>query len=110
MMDKMMTLDIAQAMQGQWRGRPSPPPVFVEQRILELEKIGLTDVEDMPGVPSMTRQYAIASFWRKNLPYFITFDDELLGRREILEDRYGLAILSISEAMMLLRDINGPVD
>ena len=67
-------------------------------------------VEEVPGVPSMARQYAIASFWKSAVPYFVTFDDALLIRRDMLEDRYGLKILSIQEAIMLLRDTHGPVD
>ncbi len=65
--------------------------------------MGLVDTEELEGVPGNMRQYAIASLQHSKPDYFVTCDDEILLRREALELRFGLAILSVYEAMLLLR-------
>lgn len=102
--------DIAQVMQVQWRVQPPVPSFLVEQRVLELEVLGLPDTETTPGVPSTVRQYAVASCWQTYVPYFITADPEFLTMRECLEERYGLTILSVPEAIMLFRDTHEQSD
>jgi hypothetical protein len=95
-------------MMHQWVGQVAPHPGLLEQRVMELESLGMSDLEEMPGVPSTVRQYAIASLQHTKPAYFITYDDMLLTHREELETRYGLAILSVYEAMLLLRDNDAP--
>jgi len=93
---------------SQWVGQSIPPIGLLEQRVLELESMGLVDVEEIEGIPSSLRQYAIASLQHTKPAYFITSDDELLLHRDAVETRFGLMILSIYEAMLLLRDGNDP--
>ena len=90
--------------------RTIPPAGYLEQRVLELECMGLEDFEEMPGVPSSLRQFAIATLQHNKPAYFITGDEELLFMRDELEGRYGLMVLSIQEAMLLLRDLHEPPD
>lgn len=92
----------------QWMGQPAPPAAILEERVLELEQLGLSDDDDFSGEPSSVRLFATVSLLHKKPPYFVTFDEDLLLRREILEVRYGMEILSIPEAIMLLRDLDGP--
>jgi hypothetical protein len=106
--DKEHGIDFTDLLQSQWRGLPAPHAGLLEQRVLELEHLGMVDIEEIPGIPSSMRQYAIASLQRSKPPFFVTHDDELLFHREILEGRYGLKILSIQEAILLLRETNGP--
>ena len=93
---------------SQWVGHSIPPAGLLEQRVLELESMGLLDIEEMDGIPSSLRQYAIASLQHTKPDYFVTGDDELINRREALESRFGLMILSMYEAMLLLREGNDP--
>lgn len=109
-MDTYQMLDIAQTMDTQARCHVHLPPVLVEQRILELEALGLADDATSPEMPSTARQYAMASFQRATLSCFITMDEALIMMRDLLELRYGLKILSVPEAIMLLSDTHGPVD
>ncbi|HEY3376077.1 MAG TPA: hypothetical protein VGL77_01165 [Armatimonadota bacterium] len=104
--EKTMTQDFD--ILNPWIGQPLPPAGLLEERVLELERMGLLDVEDLPGVPSSIRQFATASLLHKKPPYFVTLDDDLLEFRDTLEARYGLMIFSIPEALMLLREIDGP--
>jgi hypothetical protein len=101
-------VDIPGLLRDQWMGRPLPPAPLLEQRILEMEGMGLEDDEPMPGVPSTMRQFAIASLQGERANFFVTFDDDLLDRRDILEGRYGMKILSVQEAAMLLQETDGP--
>jgi hypothetical protein len=103
-------IDLEMMMMHQWTGQALPHAGLLEQRVLELESLGMSDAEEMPGVPSTVRQYAIASLQHTKPAYFITYDDLLLAHREELETRYGLAILSVYEAMLLLRDNDTPPD
>ena len=66
------------------------------------------DVEDADGLPSSARQFAMASLRVTPPPFFITMDEELLTFRPVLEARYGLRILSFPEAVLLLRETDGP--
>jgi len=102
------SIDLEMILMSQWAGQTSLHPGLLEQRVLELESLGMSDAEEMPGVPSTVRQYAIASLQHTKPSYFITYDDVLLSHREYLETRYGLAILSVYEAMLLLRDNDAP--
>jgi hypothetical protein len=95
-------------MHRQWVRQPSPPVGLLEERVLELESLGLLDEEDVPGAMSGVRQFAITTLQHHKPPYFVTFDNQLLEFRDVLEARYGLPIFSIREAIMLLRDIDGP--
>ena len=110
LMDTYQMLDIAQTMDTQARCHVRLPPVLVEQRILELEALGLADEATSPEFPSTARQYAMASFQRATLSCFITMDEAFIMMRDLLEFRYGLKILSVPEAIMLLSDSHGPVD
>jgi len=92
----------------QCNGKTAPPAGLLEQRVLELEFLGLEDFEEMPGVPSSVRQFAMASLQHIKPAYFITGDEELLIIRDQLETRFGLMVLSIQEAMLLLRDLHEP--
>ena len=92
----------------QCNGKTIPPAGLLEQRVLELEFLGLDDFEEMPGIPSSLRQFAIASLQHTKPAYFITGDEDLLFIRTELETRYGLMVLSIQEAMLLLRDLHEP--
>ena len=103
---KSMRLD--DLIQHQWTPQFAMPEGLLEQRVLELERLGLVDIDDLPGMPSPVRQFAIASLQSQKPPYFITIDDDLLDCRDILEVRYGMHILSIPEALMLLKDQDGP--
>lgn len=102
------TFDLETMLLNQWSGQIAPHPGLLEQRVLEMEGLGMTDTEDMPGVPSSTRQYAIASLQHTKPAYFITYDEDLLAMRDVIEPRYGLTILSIQEAALLLRDTHEP--
>jgi len=93
-----------------WMGQPAPPAGLLEERVLELEELGLLDEEDLPGLPSSVRQFAMASLLHRKPPFFVTVDDQLLACRDILESRYGMMIFSISEAIMLMRESDGPPD
>jgi hypothetical protein len=106
--DNELPVELANYMQIQWKGYSLPPAGLIEQRVMELESLGLLDEEEMPGVPSYMRQFAIASLQHSKPPFFITLDNELLELRDELEIRYGMKILSIPEAILLLRDANGP--
>lgn len=94
----------------QWMDQPAPPAGLLEERVLELEHLGLLDEEDQPGIPSSIRQFATASLLHRKPPYFVTLDDDLLERRDLLESRYGMIIYSIPEAIMLLHDNDGPLN
>lgn len=94
--------------QRDWLGQPAPPMGLLEERILELESLGLLDEEDLPGEPSSVRQFATASLLHRKPPYFVTIDDQLLVYRDILESRYGMIIISIPEAIMLLQKNDAP--
>lgn len=102
--------NIESVLYNQWMGQMVPPAVLLEQRVLELEGMGLEDIEEIPGVPSSARQFAIASLQHTKPDFFITTDDTLLFARDILEARYGVVILSIQEAMLLLQEGNVPFD
>ena len=108
MADLSKQIDFETLMIHQWTGQVAPHPGLLEQRVLELESLGMIDVEEMPGMPSSVRQYAIASLQHTKPAYFITYDDALLAHRDEVEPRYGLAILSVYEAMLLLRDNDPP--
>lgn len=97
-------------MKAQWLSVPRLPLTMLEQRVLEIERMGLLDVEDEDGMPSSARQFATASLRREPPPFFITLDDELLRVRDVLEARYGLRILSFPEAILLLRETDGPLN
>lgn len=97
-------------MKAQWVDVPQLPPSLLEQRVLEIERIGLLDVEDADGMPSSARQFAMASLRGVPPPFFITMDDELLTFRDILEARYGLRIFSFPEAILLMRETDGPLN
>ncbi|MHB9132191.1 MAG: hypothetical protein ACYDBB_14040 [Armatimonadota bacterium] len=95
------------ALRPQYLRQTAPLAGLLEERVLELEQLGMEDVDT--GVEmSAPRQYAFASLMHQKPPYFITSDDELLERRDVLEARYGLAIFSPFEAMLLLREDDGP--
>jgi hypothetical protein len=102
--------DVGELIARQFCGQVVPPAVLLEQRVLELEGIGLSDAEEEPGIPSSLRQYAIASLQHSKPEYFVTFDGDLLAARDVLEPRYGLVILSVQEAVLLLQPGGGPVD
>jgi len=108
MNDPGKPMELETILMHQWAGQAIPHAGLLEQRVLELESLGMSDDEEMPGVPSTVRQYAIASLQHTKPAYFITYDDLLLAHRETLETRYGLAILSVYEAMLLLRDNDMP--
>lgn len=108
MSGKESPIQLANLLQSQWQGQLLLPAGLLEERVLELESLGLLDVEEMPGVPSNMRQFAIASLKHNKPSYFITLDEELLDHRDELENRYGMDILSVPEAIMLLRDNDGP--
>ncbi|OPZ87429.1 MAG: hypothetical protein BWY76_00468 [bacterium ADurb.Bin429] len=95
-------------MKAQWVEGARMPATLLEQRILEIERLGLLDVEDADGLPSSARQFAMASLRVTPPPFFITMDEELLTFRPVLEARYGLRILSFPEAVLLLRETDGP--
>ena len=101
-------IDLEMMLMHQWAGQAAPHPCLLEQRVLELESLGMSDLEETPGIPSNVRQFAIASLQHTKPAYFITYDDVLLAHRDQLESRYGLAILSVYEAMLLLRDNESP--
>lgn len=90
------------------RRQPAQPPWLLEGRVLELERMGLSDEEPFPGMASSARRFALASLLHHKPPYFVTHDDAILVLRDVLECRYGLKILSIPEAIMLLHEANGP--
>ena len=94
--------------QGEWMGQPAPPAGLLEERVLEMERLGLLDEEEMPGIPSSVRLFALASLLHHKPPYFVTLNDQLLEYRDQLESRYGMRIFSLQEAMMLLRESDGP--
>ena len=95
---------VTQLVQSQWHHEPQPPPTLLEQRVLEMEGLGLLDEEEAPGVPSSIRQYAMVSLRHHKPSYFITVDDQILSYRDMLEFRYGMPILSVFEAVILLRN------
>jgi len=95
-------------MMNQWMENMVPPAVLLEQRVLEMESMGLIDSNDPESIPGNMRQYAIASLQHSKPEYFVTCDDEMLLRREALESRFGVVILSVYEAMLLLKDTDGP--
>jgi len=84
---------------GEWMGQPAPPLGLLEERVLEMESLGLLDEADEPGGLSGVRMFAIASLLHRKPPYFVTMDDRLLEFRDILESRYGMSIFSLSEAL-----------
>lgn len=89
-------------------GQPAPLAGLLEERILELESLGLVDEIDFTNEPSSIRQFAIASLLHCKPPYFVTLDPQLLEFRELLETRYGLSIFSVQEAILLLRETDEP--
>jgi hypothetical protein len=96
-------------MQAQWSDLPAYPATVVEERVHELETMGLVDDAAFDAVPGTVRQYAIASLrCSAPLPFFIATDEALLERREALEARFGVRIVTVPEAMLLLHEINGP--
>ncbi|HEX2951277.1 MAG TPA: hypothetical protein VHV83_17170 [Armatimonadota bacterium] len=95
---------------GQWLQQPAPPATLLEARVLELEHMGFADDEEEPGIPSSIRRFAIASLLHRKPPYFITTSDDLLACRDTLEAKYGMMIFSPQEALMLLRDSDGPAN
>jgi len=104
------TFDIDQLLLDQWVGQPNPPATLLEERVLELEYIGVADEEELPGIPSCARQFAISSLQHHKPLYFVTFDDQMILLRDVIESRYGVKILSVSEAILLLRDTHGPTN
>jgi hypothetical protein len=94
----------------EWRGQSAPPAGLLEERVLEMETLGLLDEEETPGEPSSVRMFAMASLLHHKPPYFVTLNAKLLENREMLESRYGLLIFSLSEALMLLHDGDGPLN
>ena len=93
---------------NQWLDQPAPPAGLLEERVLELEALGFIDDEETTGLPSGVRQFAMVSLLHRKPPYFVTIDEQLLNSRECLEERFGLIIISIPEAMMLLKKFDGP--
>jgi hypothetical protein len=105
----MFSLEKVPAMLGNLPASPNaPPPWLLELRVLELERLGLDEKLDDPEVPGNIRQFALASLFQTDLPFFITLDEQLLTHREVLELRFGLMILSLSEALLLLKEFDGP--
>lgn len=102
------SFDLDRLMIDQWLGQPEPPSTLLEERVLELEQLGMSDMEEMPGIPSSARQFALATLRHHKPLFFITFDDNMLINSDALEARYGVKILSVSEAILLLRDSSGP--
>lgn len=109
-MEKQRNLDLQMVLHSQCMSYPAPPSVLLEQRILELERLGLQDMEHESGIPSSVRQFAITSLRHCKPEYFITYDEEILDRRESLEGQYGMSIFSIQEALLLMREEDGPVN
>ncbi|HOF89026.1 MAG TPA: hypothetical protein PLZ36_13130 [Armatimonadota bacterium] len=95
-------------MKAQWAAGARTPATLLEQRVLEIERLGLLDVADADGLPSSARQFAMASLRATPPPFFITMDEALLAYRPVLEARYGLRIFSVPEAALLLRETDGP--
>ena len=89
-------------------GQSAPLPGLLEERILELESLGLVDDVEITDEPSSIRQYAMASLLNSKPPYFVTLDPQLIEFRDLLETRYGLMIFSVPEAIMLLRETDEP--
>lgn len=109
-MEKLKTLDLQMVLHDQCANYPAPPSALLEQRILELERLGLQDMEREPGIPSSVRQFAITSLRHCKPPFFITYDEEILDVRDCLEDQYGMCIFSIQEALLLMREEDGPIN
>lgn len=95
---------------NKWLDQPPPPAGLLEERILELERLGFIDDEPNTGIPSGVRQFALVSLLHRKPPYFVTADDQLLNSRDSLEIRFGMIIISIPEAMMLLKKFDEPSD
>ncbi|MHB9025701.1 MAG: hypothetical protein ACYC7E_16285 [Armatimonadota bacterium] len=95
-------------LQGGMQDLSLPPPTLLEQRVFELELLGLADVEEELGMPSSVRRFAAVSLQSAKPSFYITTDRELLRLRDVLEYRYGMSILSISEALLLLHETDGP--
>jgi len=110
MFDHVKPSDIVAIMHDQFVGHIAPHAGLLEQRVLEIERMGLEDEEEAPGVPSSARQYAIASLQHRKPEYFVTYDAVLLAHRETLEMRYGLTILSLYEAALLLQQNDSPLN
>ena len=100
--------DVEAILVSQFAGQVNPPAGLLEQRVLELERMGMDDKEEMPGVPSSARQYATASLQHRKPAYFVTYDNSLLKHRAALESRYGLTIFSVYEAALLLQPDDAP--
>ncbi len=110
MQGTLQAFDIDAMLLSQWMVNHLPPAGLLEARVMELERMGMLDEEELPGVPSSARQFAIASLSHDKPYFFITVDDQMLLHREHLEDLYHINILSISEAILLLRDSDGPIN
>lgn len=95
---------------NKWLDQPPPPAGLLEERVLELERLGFVDDEPTTGLPSGVRQFAMVSLLHRKPPYFVTVDEQLLDSRESLENRFGMTIISIPEAMMLLKKFDEPSD
>ena len=108
MIDYEKSGDVEAIIVSQFAGHLPPHPGLLEQRVLELERMGMPDEEEMPGIPSSARQYATASLQHRKPAYFVTYDNILLEHRDALESRYGLEILSVYEAALLLQQNDGP--
>lgn len=108
MIDSGRSSEVESVLLNQFMGQMPPHAGLLEQRVLELEGMGMDDTEEMPGVPSSARQFAIASLQHTKPAYFVTYDPALLSHRDELEIRYGLPILSVYEAALLLKDFDGP--
>lgn len=81
---------------------------LLEQRVMELESFGLVEEAEAPVIPGSVRHFAIISLQENKPAFFVTADDGLLQHRMMLEDRYGVEILSIHEAFLLFRGADGP--
>ncbi len=85
----------------------SPSPAAIQQRVHELESLGLEDLPEFPGISSPVRQYAINTLvstmardaGRSDLAprELLTKHPGLLERADELEERYGLRPISMDE-------------
>lgn len=108
MTGKYPDMGMTHRLRNTYSGQPSPPAGMLEERVMELESLGFADNADSPSEVSSLRQFVIASLMHTKPEYFVTTNHELLARREFLETRYGVTILSLPEALLLLRDWDGP--
>ena len=108
MTDARDMFEMMRTLRRQTAFQPIPPAGLIESRVMELERMGLEDIDEAPGELNSVRQLAIASLLGEKSSFFITADDEILDRREALENRFGLTILSVQEAFMLLRESSDP--